>query len=118
MLPNLGQNVGAWLCLSFDLYSTTLLIHWLFSCITVVILVGRLVGRKLVKQQFNLGDYLTIAACVCVLTRLGLIHVVLIWGTNNVTAAYRAAHVFTATDIYQREIGSKLTITNRVFYNS
>lgn len=96
----------------------TLLIHWLFTWLALLIMALRLWGRKYVRQSFNRGDYLTMAACACALIRLGMIHVVLIWGTNNMTAAQRANHHFTPTDIYQREVGSKLTITNRVFYNS
>ncbi|RFU80093.1 pth11-like integral membrane [Trichoderma arundinaceum] len=65
-----------------------------------------------------MGDYFTMAACACALIRLGMIHVVLTWGTNNMTAAQRENHVFTSSEIYQREIGSKLSIANRVFYNS
>ncbi|KAH7161815.1 hypothetical protein EDB81DRAFT_715620 [Dactylonectria macrodidyma] len=96
----------------------TLLIHWLFSCLTFVIIVVRLVWRKVAKQPFNLGDYLSMAACVCAMTRLGLIHVVLTWGTNNLSAAVRKTKVFTAVEIEHRTIGSKLSIANRVFYNS
>lgn len=96
----------------------TLLIHWLFSCLAFLIMVVRLVWRKVSKQDFNLGDWFTVAAIVCTLTRLGLIHVVLTWGTNNVSAAYRKTHTFTNEEIYRREIGSKLSIVNRVFYNS
>ncbi|WYZ35928.1 hypothetical protein EsH8_X_000575 [Colletotrichum jinshuiense] len=81
-------------------------------------MVVRLVWRKVSKQDFNLGDWFTVAAIVCTLTRLGLIHVVLTWGTNNVSAAYRKTHTFTNEEIYRREIGSKLSIVNRVFYNS
>ncbi|KAJ4861969.1 hypothetical protein T069G_02923 [Trichoderma breve] len=58
------------------------------------------------------------AAAACALIRLGMIHVVLTWGTNNMTAAQRQDHHFTPKEIYQREIGSKLSIANRVFYNS
>ncbi|UKZ76318.1 hypothetical protein TrVFT333_004020 [Trichoderma virens FT-333] len=96
----------------------TLLIHWLFSCLALLIMGIRLWGRKYVRQAFNLGDYLTMAACGCALIRLGMIHVVLTWGTNNMTAAMRQDHHFTPNEIYQREIGSKLSIANRVFYNS
>ncbi|KAF4814866.1 hypothetical protein CGCTS75_v013192 [Colletotrichum tropicale] len=96
----------------------TLLIHWLFSCLALAVMFARLVWRKIARQEYNLGDYLTIAACVCALTRLGLIHVVLTWGTNNVTPKFRDSHNFTDEEIYRREIGSKLSLVNRVFYNS
>ncbi|KAL7898160.1 hypothetical protein HDV63DRAFT_32185 [Trichoderma sp. SZMC 28014] len=96
----------------------TLLIHWLFTWLSLLIMAIRLWGRKYVRQPFNRGDYLTMGAAACALIRLGMIHVVLTWGTNNMTAAQRAHHDFTPTDIYRREIGSKLTITNRFFYDS
>lgn len=96
----------------------TLLIHWLFSCLALLIMAARLWGRKNARQDFNLGDRLTMAAAACALIRLGMIHVVLTWGTNNMTAAQRQDHHFTPKEIYQREIGSKLSIANRVFYNS
>ncbi|KAK6211510.1 hypothetical protein QIS74_10774 [Colletotrichum tabaci] len=96
----------------------TLLLHWLFSFLALFIMVARLVWRKVAKQDLNLGDWFTVAAIVCALTRVGLIHVVLTWGTNNVSAAYRKNHTFTDEEIYRREIGSKLSIVNRVFYNS
>ena len=97
---------------------STLLIHWLFSCLALIIMAVRLWGRNHVRQAFNTGDYLTMGACACALIRLGMIHVVLTWGTNNMTAAQRQDHHFTPREIYQREIGSKLSIANRVFYNS
>ncbi|KAK2049400.1 hypothetical protein LZ31DRAFT_457227 [Colletotrichum somersetense] len=96
----------------------TLLIHWLFSCLALSIMIVRVVWKKIAKQEFNIGDWLTLAAIVCVMTRLGLVHVVLIWGTNNVSASLRKTHTFTDEEIYRREIGSILSIVNRVFYNS
>ncbi|POR33811.1 Uncharacterized protein TPAR_06003 [Tolypocladium paradoxum] len=96
----------------------TLVIHWVFSWLAVLTMAARLIWRKIAKQSYNLGDYFTIAAVVCALTRLAVIHVVLIWGTSNMTEAYRNSHNFTDTEIYQRQIGSQLTLTSRVFYNS
>ncbi|KAH6974363.1 hypothetical protein BKA56DRAFT_591237 [Ilyonectria sp. MPI-CAGE-AT-0026] len=98
--------------------SRTVLALWLFSCPALVIMGLRLVLRKVAKQPFNLGDYLTMAACVCCVARLSMTHVVLIWGTNNVSAAIRKTHVFSPEEIYRRTIGSKLAITARCFYNS
>ncbi|KAM0322191.1 hypothetical protein ACHAQA_009681 [Verticillium albo-atrum] len=96
----------------------TLFIHWLFSWLALVIMVARLVWRKVARQPFNGGDYLTMGACFCVMARMGLIHVVLTWKTNNVSAAIRKTYVFTAEDIHRRQVGSKLSLVNRVFYNS
>ncbi|KAH7142934.1 hypothetical protein B0J13DRAFT_444982 [Dactylonectria estremocensis] len=96
----------------------TLLTLWLFSCLALIIMGTRLVLRKMARQPFNLGDYLTMAACLCCMVRLSLIHVVLIWGTNNIPADVRKTHVFSPDEIYRRTIASKFAITNRCFYNS
>ena len=96
----------------------TLLIVWLFTWIAVAVMATRLLLTKLDKRRFSVGDYLTVGAIFCAITRLALIHVVLIWGSNNMTAQFRATHHFAKEEIYRREIGSKLTLSNRVFYNS
>lgn len=96
----------------------TLVIVWAFTWIAVAVMCLRLALVKLNKKAFSTGDYLTIGAILCAITRLSLIHVVLIWGSNNVSPQFRTAHVFTEDEIYRREIGGKLTIVNRLFYNS
>ncbi|KAI1834746.1 hypothetical protein DTO013E5_4864 [Penicillium roqueforti] len=57
-------------------------------------------------------------AILCAVIRLALVHVILIWGTNNMSGTFRRTHVFTPEDIRRREIASKFVLTNRVFYNS
>ncbi|KAH8689480.1 hypothetical protein BGW36DRAFT_308633 [Talaromyces proteolyticus] len=98
--------------------TTTLIIHWIFSIIAIGLIVLRLFAKRYINYKFTLGDYLAIGAMFCVLVRLPIIHVVLIWGTNNMPDSYRQSHLFTSTEIYQRETGSKLILTDRVFYNS
>ncbi|KAH8819439.1 hypothetical protein F5884DRAFT_848762 [Xylogone sp. PMI_703] len=96
----------------------TLAIMWTFTWTAVTIMALRLILRKVRGQKFEVGDYLTMACIFFILARCATIHVVLIWGSNNVTKEFRAHHVFTQKEIYQREIGSKLTLVNRTFYNS
>jgi uncharacterized protein Usg len=96
----------------------TLIIVWVFTWIAVTVMSLRILLVKINKKPFSIGDYLTMGAIFCALTRLSLIHVVLIWGSNNVTPKFRAMHHFTPQEIYQREIGGKFTIVNRLFYNS
>lgn len=62
-------------------------------------------------------DYFTMAAIFCALARLAIIHVVLIWGSNNMPKAFRKSHHFSSTELYQCEVGSKLTLVNRIFNN-
>jgi hypothetical protein len=96
----------------------TVIILWVFTWAAMGIMTLRLVMRKLRHERFGPSDYVTMACMFCLLVRNGMNHVVLIWGTNDVTEAFRASYVFTADDIYQREVGSKLVIINRLFYNT
>ena len=76
----------------------------------------RLFLRKYRNQKLELGEYFTIAALISILLRGAVISVAIIWGTNRLTAAERKGHVFTKEEIYQREMGAKMTIVNRCFY--
>lgn len=96
----------------------TLIIVWVFSWAAITIMAVRLLWQRIQRRKFSLGDYLTMGAIFCAVARLALIHVVLIWGSNNLTKAFRATHHFNSTELYQREVGSKLTLVNRIFYNS
>ena len=78
----------------------------------------RLALRQIRGQCFNLSDYLTIAAIVFVVLRSAFTTVVVLWQNNNVSAAYRHQHIFTPEEICRREIGSKLTLVNRMIYNT
>lgn len=45
------------------------------------------------------------------LARMGLVHLVLLWGTNNTTT-----EGMTARDTHYREIGSRLVLASRIMY--
>ena len=96
----------------------TLIIHWVFTALAVLVMTVRLILRRSVFHVFDLADYLTIAAIVCALARGSFIHMVLTWGTNNIRAATRVKLVFTEEVIYRRTMGSKLTVSNRPVYNT
>ena len=96
----------------------TMVIMWTFTWFAMLIMALRLTMRKVRGQMFDNSDILTMLCMFFLVARCGTIHVVLFWGSNNIDEAFRAQHVFTATEIYQREIGSKLTLVNRTFYNS
>lgn len=97
---------------------STLIILWVFTWVAIGLIVLRLLARKLRGYQFVLGDYFAMGAILCAVIRLALVHVILIWGTNNMSGTFRRTHVFTPEDIRRREIASKFVLTNRVFYNS
>jgi hypothetical protein len=95
---------------------TELILLWFLTGGAVAIMLLRLGLKQYQKQGFSLSDYLTIAAIVAILLRGAVIHVALVWGTNSITAANRKTMIFTPEVIYRLEIGSKLTMVNRVFY--
>lgn len=94
----------------------TLILVYVFGFLTIGLMTVRLVMRKVRRQSFNLSDYLTMCAIVFIMSRCSLSSVILLWGNNNVSD--RETHVFTEKDIYQRRIGSQLTMANRVIYNT
>ncbi|KAJ6078656.1 hypothetical protein N7467_008409 [Penicillium canescens] len=97
---------------------STLIILWVFTWMAIGLIVLRLLLRKVKGLKFVLGDYFAMGAILCALVRLALVHVILIWGTNNMSTTFRHTHHFTPEEIRRREIASKFVLTNRVFYNS
>ncbi|KAK5787868.1 hypothetical protein VI817_010365 [Penicillium citrinum] len=94
---------------------STIILLWVFTWIAISLIVSRLVLRKWKGFHFNLGDYFSMGAILCALVRLALVHVILIWGTNNMTRKFRDTHTFTLEEIHRREIASKFVLANRVF---
>ena len=63
----------------------TIIMVGVFGFAGMVIMLSRLAMRTYRKQEFNLSDYLTIAAIVCLAARSGFTTVVVLWGNNNLT---------------------------------
>jgi hypothetical protein len=96
----------------------TIVMMGVFGSLGIAIMAVRLIIRKVRGQKFNYSDYLTMAAILCLMARTAFTTVVVLWGNNNITTDYRASHWFSPTDVDQREVGSKLTIVNRLTYNT
>ncbi|KAF2674134.1 hypothetical protein BT63DRAFT_449122 [Microthyrium microscopicum] len=90
----------------------TLLFSWFCTISTVVIILVRLMGRKLRTNELFPEDKVMFLSMIPLLIRMALIHVVMIWGTNN----YDISRGLTDQEIYQRSIGSRLVLAARVFY--
>lgn len=93
-----------------------IVVLWVLTGGAIAIMLLRLALKQYRKQGLSLGDYFTIAAIVAISLRGAVIHVAIVWGTNSITAAARKTMDFTPQLIYRLEVGSKLTIVNRVFY--
>lgn len=96
----------------------TIIMIGVFAFCSASVMLLRLAMRKIRRQKLKLSDYFTIAAIVCVASRTGLATLIVLWGNNNMTAVHRAATEFTATEIYQRMVGSKTTLADRIIYNT
>lgn len=97
---------------------TTVILVAVFACCSTFIMLLRLTMRKVRRQDFNLSDYLTAAAIGCVACRTGFAMVIVVWGNNNLPSNDQSSIVLTATEIYRRVIGSKLTLVDRIVYNT
>ncbi|KIX03430.1 uncharacterized protein Z518_06982 [Rhinocladiella mackenziei CBS 650.93] len=89
----------------------TLIVSWwctLFSLTTILI---RLFGRWIRTERLFREDWIMFYSIIPLLIRMALVHVVLIWGTNNTHT-----EGLSSEEIRHREIGSKLVLASRIFY--
>ncbi len=71
----------------------------------------RLAGRFVRTERLFKEDKIMAMSMIPLLARMGLVHVVLIWGTNNTTS-----QGLTPIEIHHREIGSGLVLASRIMY--
>ncbi|KLJ07287.1 hypothetical protein EMPG_17235 [Blastomyces silverae] len=85
---------------------------------TIMVMFARLLLQKIRKRPFGASDYLTIFALVCFCARTVMCVLVSLWGTNVANPPDQMERQFTESEIYRREIGSKLALTDRVTYTT
>ena len=89
----------------------TLLFSWWATVFSAVIILIRVGGRKLRTNRLFREDFLVLLALVPLFIRMALVHVILLFGTNNVDPVG-----LTPIQIYHRSIGSRLVLASRIFY--
>ncbi|KAH8597209.1 hypothetical protein B0O99DRAFT_651062 [Bisporella sp. PMI_857] len=89
----------------------TLLVCWWCTIFAAVIILFRVCGRYIRTEKLFKEDVLAFACTVPLFIRMALVHVILIYGTNNAVTTG-----LTADEIYRRSIGSRLVLASRVFY--
>jgi hypothetical protein len=89
----------------------TLLVSWWATGVSLAIILTRVSGRYVRIERLFREDKIMMASIIPLLTRMALVHVVLIWGTNNTTLKGLSEE-----DIRHREIGSKLVLVSRICY--
>lgn len=90
----------------------TLLYSWWCTLFSVVIIGFRLSGRYIRNERLFREDKIMAMSIVPLLARMGFVHVVLIYGTNNVDTTGLTDPV----KIRHREIGSQMVLAARIFY--
>jgi len=91
----------------------TLLYSWWATCFAAVVILTRLCGRKTRSNKLFREDWIMFLALVPLFARMACVHIVLVYGTNNVTTN---GVDYTAQEIRNRELGSKLVLAARIFY--
>lgn len=89
----------------------TLLLSWWCTGFALAIIIVRISGRYVRTEKLFREDKIMALSILPLLARMGLVHLVLIWGTNNTTITD-----LTALEIQHREVGSKLVLASRIMY--
>lgn len=89
----------------------TLLVSWWCTGFALAIILLRVFGRYIRAERLFREDQIMALSILPLLARMGLVHVVLLWGTNNAIATG-----FTPLDIQHREVGSKVVLVSRIMY--
>ena len=89
----------------------TLIVCWWCTAFALTIILFRVAGRYIRTEKLFPEDVIALCCAAPILARMALVHVVLLWGTNNVVTAG-----LTAQEVAQREVGSRLVLGSRVFY--
>jgi hypothetical protein len=89
----------------------TLIVSWWCTGFSLVAIFIRVAGRWIRVERLFREDKIMLYSVIPLLIRMALVHVVLIWGTNNTVTTG-----LTEIEIRHREIGSKIVLAARIFY--
>ncbi|EED22292.1 integral membrane protein Pth11-like, putative [Talaromyces stipitatus ATCC 10500] len=89
----------------------TLLVCWWCTAASFAIILVRVIGRYKRTERFFTEDKVMMIGAIPLIARMTLVHLVLVWGTNNAKT-----EGLLEQDIHHREIGSRLVLAARVFY--
>jgi hypothetical protein len=96
---------------SFKDDKPTLLVCWWCTLFAAVIILFRVTGRFIRSEKLFKEDWLAFATLIPLAIRMGLVHAILIYGTNNAVTTG-----LSADEISKRITGSKLVLASRIFY--
>lgn len=88
----------------------TLLVCWWCTIFAAVVILFRVCGRYVRTERLFREDWIAFACLIPLFIRMAFVHVVLLFGTNNVIT-----DTLTDREIYRREVGSRLVLASRIF---
>lgn len=89
----------------------TLLLSWWCTGFALAIIIVRISGRYVRTEKLFREDKIMALSIFPLLARMALVHLVLLWGTNNTTTTG-----LTPLERQHREVGSKLVLASRIMY--
>jgi hypothetical protein len=89
----------------------TLLVSWWCTIFALTTILIRLMGRWVRTEKLFVEDKIMCWSIIPLMIRMGIVHVVLIWGTNNTTT-----EGLTRLEIMHKGTGSKLVLAARIIY--
>lgn len=92
----------------------TVLVAWWIAGLCSVVIALRLAGRWIRVEKFFVEDKIAAGFLIPLVLRTAVIHVVLVYGTNNVFIEEPVQ--FTELELRHREIGSGLVLLGRVLH--
>ncbi|KAB5559593.1 hypothetical protein GE09DRAFT_61200 [Coniochaeta sp. 2T2.1] len=93
----------------------TLLISWWITVFCATFIVLRVTGRLIRVEKLFREDTIAAAALFPLFVRMGLAHVVLLYGTNNVDLSGIDGIAFSERELRNRVIGSRIVLLARIF---
>jgi hypothetical protein len=91
----------------------TLLVCWWITSFCAVIIALRVIGRFIRTEKLFREDKTAALALVPLFLRMGCVHVILIYGTNN---AQLVGADLSDEQIHDKSIASGLVLLSRIFY--
>ncbi|KAH6631618.1 hypothetical protein F5144DRAFT_629604 [Chaetomium tenue] len=97
----------------FSEVKPTLLVCWWITSFCAVIIALRVIGRFIRSEKLFSEDKTAALALVPLFLRMGCVHVILIYGTNNVRLE---GAELSDDELHNRSVASGLVLLSRVFY--
>jgi hypothetical protein len=97
----------------FSADKPTLLVCWWITSFCAVIIALRVIGRFIRTEKLFREDKTAALALIPLLLRMGCVHVILLYGTNN---ARLDDATLSDEDLHHRSVASGLVLLSRVLY--